>query len=170
MAAKPIPDGKIADIIADWRTGAFSYSQLADKHSISKAKVGQVCKGIEKDFHAIVDAGIQYHSGIENQDRRIVDAVSAVVDAKVRIKLAVERVIENAIDKAEKLIESTDSGADFKAIIDGIDKATVTIGINERHAKPTQIQNNQQNNYAAMSLDDIEREIKNIEQRRESVN
>lgn len=41
-----------------------------------------------------------------------------------------------------------DSG-DMKNIVDAVDKASITLGVNERHAKPANVQQNTQNNTVA---------------------
>ena len=71
-------------------------------------------------------------------------------DEQVKHRLEMLREIQTfstaAMKKAGDLLQSTDTGSDFKAIIDGVDKLSITTGINERHAKPTQVQQNTQNN------------------------
>lgn len=120
MAAKAISESVTADIVADWRTGAFSYSQLADKHSVSKAKVGQLCKGIEKDFSAIVDAGIKYQCGLAGQDRRIVDAISDVVDEKTKhIQFFNNAAITNV---RQAMAEACENQNDYRARAETINK------------------------------------------------
>jgi len=49
MAAIPLNPDKAAKIIADWRTGEYSQRQLADMHKVSKGKVNQLCKGVDRD-------------------------------------------------------------------------------------------------------------------------
>jgi hypothetical protein len=41
-------------------------------------------------------------------------------------------------------MDGAESGSDFKAIIDGVDKLSILIKINDRHQRPTQIQQNTQ--------------------------
>jgi hypothetical protein len=41
-------------------------------------------------------------------------------------------------------LDGAESGSDFKAIIDGVDKLSILIKINDRHQKPPQIQQNTQ--------------------------
>jgi hypothetical protein len=41
-------------------------------------------------------------------------------------------------------MDGAESGSDFKAIIDGVDKLRILIKINDRHQKPTQVQQNTQ--------------------------
>jgi len=57
---------------------------------------------------------------------------------------------EKVMNKADELIAVSDNGNDFKAVIDGVDKHSVTVGFNQRHAPKTEITNNntnaQQNN------------------------
>lgn len=84
MAAKALDSGIAQDVVADWRTGEYSYREIADRNKISKAKVGQLCKGVEQDLKGIVDAGVAYRAGIANQDRRIVDAINDVVDDRTK--------------------------------------------------------------------------------------
>jgi hypothetical protein len=46
--------------------------------------------------------------------------------------------------KACRMMDGAESGSDFKAIIDGVDKLRILIKINDRHQKPTQVQQNTQ--------------------------
>ena len=39
MASIPISSEKAANVVADWRTGAFSQQDLADKYKVSKGFV-----------------------------------------------------------------------------------------------------------------------------------
>lgn len=59
---------------------------------------------------------------------------------------------EKVMNKAEELISVTQNGNDFKAIVDGVDKHSVTVGFNERHAPKAETTinntNAQQNNVA----------------------
>jgi hypothetical protein len=41
-------------------------------------------------------------------------------------------------------LDGPESGSDFKAIIDGVDRLSILIKINDRHQKPVQIQQNTQ--------------------------
>ena len=41
-------------------------------------------------------------------------------------------------------LDGADSGSDFKAIIDGVEKLSVLIKINDRHQQPAKIQQNTQ--------------------------
>jgi hypothetical protein len=166
MAAKPI-DKDIADLIVrEWRTGRYSQNELAFEHKVSKGVINKLCKGIDRDAADIVTAGVVYHQGLNSQDDRMVTVIENVVSMEVRLRGKVERFVEKAIDKGMDMMDKIESGSDYKAVIDGVDKATVTIGINERHAKPTTITNTTQTaNFSGMSNDDIKRRLKEIDER-----
>lgn len=164
MAAKPIDPIVIEKIIADWRTGEYSQRQLVHKYKVSAGKIAQITKGLEKDCERIVSAGVIYKQGLANQDERIVSAINEVVDYKLRVAGLASTFVEKAIIKATSMLDTVDDAQSIKHLSDSVDKNTITAGINERHAKPTQINNtsNTQNNYAQMNDDDLVREVKQI--------
>ena len=58
----------------------------------------------------------------------------------------IEGFTSQAIGKAKELLTVSDSGSDFKAVVEGVDRLSVMTKLNDRHAKPTQVQQNTQNN------------------------
>ena len=84
MAAKPTDKEVAEKIVADWRTGCFSQRELADKYKVSKGTVGNLCKGVAQDAAPIVGVGIQYRQALSEQDGRMVGAIEAAVDERVR--------------------------------------------------------------------------------------
>jgi hypothetical protein len=70
---------------------------------------------------------------------------------------------EKAMNKAEELIIASENGNDFKAVIDGVDRHSVTVGFNQRHANSSvniSNTNAQQNNdKITMTRESIEAEI-----------
>ena len=125
MAAIPLNDDKVSRIVADWRTGAFSQQDLADKHKVSKGSVNKLCKGVEQDMTAIVTAGIQYQSGLSAQDDRIVTAVTAVVDeAASRMEWINKAALKNA---QEAMKASCASQQDYKNRADTVLKTKETL-------------------------------------------
>lgn len=171
MAAKPI-DKNLADlIIREWRTGRYSQNDLALEHKVSKGVINKLCKGVEQDVSNIVTAGVEYYQGLNSQDDRMMTVIENVVSMEVRLRGKVERFVEKAIDKGISMLDSIESGSEYKAVIDGVDKATVTIGINERHAKPTQINNTTQTaNFNGLTDEDLHRESKIIRERLTTIN
>lgn len=106
MAAKPLSDSVTKDIIADWRTGAFSQQKLADKHKVSKGVVNKLCKGVEQDTASIVTAGVSYKLGLSAHDDRNVTAVTAVVDERTKhIQFFTNAAIQNVSEAMEMKCE-----------------------------------------------------------------
>lgn len=117
MSAKPL-DPVIAEaIVRDWRIGKMSIRDLADKHGVSRGKVGELCKGIPKDASAIVDAGIQYRQALAGHDGRMADA------------------IEKEVEEQTKNLEFYNSGQNFLARV-GLAKVKGTLDPNT--GKPTE--------------------------------
>lgn len=101
MAAKPISPNKIAEMIADWRTGEYSQRDLAHRHKVSLGLVSKHTKGIAQDMNAIVNAGVQYRQGLEGHDERMVNAVVHVVDERTKhIQLFNKLAVNNALQAA----------------------------------------------------------------------
>jgi len=167
MAAKPISKIIIDKVLSDHRTGEYSARELAKKHAISLGKVGQIIKGVDKDCERIVNAGVIYRKGLSAIDERTAQSVNEVVDRKLRIKDNVEKFVESAVKKGLEMMKNTDSGADFKAIVEGVDKSTITIGINERHAKPGNVVvgGSVKNPLSSLSDEDLMRELEIVRDR-----
>jgi hypothetical protein len=140
MAAKPINQEVVKNVVADWRTGEYSYSELAHRHKISKAKVGQLCKGVEQDLSDIVDAGTQYRSGLANHDRRIVDAVNHAVDERTKhIQFFNNAAIQNVKEAMSAICEGQQ---DYKARAETINKGREVV-LGKTPDTAIQINNNQ---------------------------
>src|SRR5512139_294465 len=84
MAAKPIESAKADAIVADWRVTELSQQAIAEKHGVSKGMVNKLCKGVERDGHAIVTAGVQYRQALAAHDDRIVTAIEHEVDERTK--------------------------------------------------------------------------------------
>lgn len=84
MATVPIPPDKVERIIADWRTGEYSQSEIAWRHKVSKGLVNKHVKGILQDMTEVVNAGVKYRQGLAEHDDRIVTAVTEVVDERTK--------------------------------------------------------------------------------------
>ena len=113
MAAKPISPDTIERIVADWRTGAYSQNELADKHGVSKGAVNKYTRGVAQDMTDIVTAGVQYKRGLAGHDDRMMTAVNDVIDRRTRhlqffddasltiAKKAVQRVRDDEMTMAD---------------------------------------------------------------------
>lgn len=84
MAARPLPEAKIALILAEWRTGQYSQNMLHKRHGVSLGAVNKLCKGVEQDMLPIVNAGILYNQALESNDECTVNVVNGIVDKTVQ--------------------------------------------------------------------------------------
>lgn len=133
-------------LLADYHTGIYTQRQLADRHGISPAMVNRITKGLEKKTAELVNKKVEVNQESKQLSEQEVNAVNEAVHFKEQMLNDIKLFSRKAMQKAGDLLDNTDSGSDFKAILDGVDKLSITTGINERHAKPTQVQQNTQNN------------------------
>lgn len=125
MAAIPLDPDLTATIIAEWRTGEYSQQDLADRHEVSKGAVNKLCKGVEQDVTAIVTAGVQYQSGLAEQDDRMVTAIEDVVDEKTKHLVWLNKAAMKNVSEAMKL--DCSNQFDHKTRADTILKTKETI-------------------------------------------
>ena len=145
--------------------------KIKDRSSIQKkaAKLGwekgRISTLLKKEV-----AAIQTVNEI-NQEKSTLNSTAlmvheTLVTEKAVIASELSKFSLKAIRKGSAMLESIENALEYKMLMDGVDKVSITAGINERHAKPTQIQNNQQNNYSGMDIKELEHEINQIESRR----
>lgn len=155
-------------LIADWKTGAYSQRDLSEKYNCSKGKVSQLTQGIEKAQNGqILTAQISvlsaraYLSDVEmtaimttaqNEiyNKGLVTNASQLNLIRTTQYLANNKKLEKiSVGDGIQQFEEVGLGADdFKQCQDAIDKASITLKVNERHAPKQDINltNAQQNN------------------------
>ncbi len=125
MAAKALDKNLAKDIVTDWRTGEYSQRQLADKRGVSLGCVNKLVKGVPQDGASIVNAGIQYQQALAAQDERMVNAITDIVDKKVKrlewLRCAAMQNVTQAMEAECK------DQQDFKARADTIIKAVEAV-------------------------------------------
>lgn len=131
-------------LLADYHTGTYTQRDLAYKHKISAATVNSLTKGLTKKTEQLVNKKVEVIQESAKLTEQELISVDHTVDFKVKLLRDIESFTNNAIAKASSLIENSDTGSDFKAVVEGVDKLSVMTKINDRHAKPTQIQQNNQ--------------------------
>lgn len=157
------------NLIADWKTGRFSQRDLASKYNCSKGKVSQLTTGIDKSKNGhIVDAQITILSAksllsdeemtaIANTAQNEAFSKGLIYNAtQLNLVRTMEYLSKN--QKLEKInvgdgvqnFEPVGLGSlDYKNAQEAIDKASITLGINPRHANTNiKVDNNniQENN------------------------
>lgn len=84
MARTPIDPEKVNLILIDWRIGRMSQRDIADKHKVSLGVINKICKGVEQDAAAIVNAGIQYNQSLAGQNEQMVNTIESIVHDTVK--------------------------------------------------------------------------------------
>lgn len=136
-------------LLAEWKAGGYSQRQLAKKYDISPSMVAKLTKGIDKESVQLVSEIAQVKQQLSEKTEKEVSAISEQVNRIISFENRLNVFSEKAMIKADDLLSKAENGQDFKAIIDGVDKHSVTIGFNQRHANSqVNIQNTnaQQNN------------------------
>jgi len=70
----------------------------------------------------------------------------------------IETFSKQAMKAANVLIKTPESGNDFKAVVEGVDKLSILTKINDRHAKPAHMQQNTQTNVSELVITRAKRE------------
>ena len=129
--------------------GGASLQEISFKTDIDKSTISKKAKslGWEKGInqHMIADeVRVSAEKSTLNQPQ--VEYHDEQVKAQLELLREIKMFSGAAMSKAHELLSSSTSGSDFKAIVEGVDKLSITTGVNERHAKPAQVQQNTQNN------------------------
>jgi hypothetical protein len=127
--------------------GGSSLSQIADKTGINKSTVSkkakyQAWKKAKNEQLIIDDVKMAIDKSTLNQHE--ISYHEQAVEFQLRMIQEIQMFSNKTMKKACSLMDGTDSGSDFKAIVDGVDKLSVLIKINDRHQQPVQIQQNTQ--------------------------
>lgn len=133
-------------LLADYHTGLFSQRELARKYGVSNGTVANLTNGLPKKNEQLLSKKVE----VIQESRELTDIELSAIEHGVQFKLDLLKDIEHfsnkAMQKAKELIDNADTGADFNAVVNGVDKLSILTKINDRHAKPAQIQQNTQNN------------------------
>ena len=163
-----LSDREEENLVSDWKTGRYSQRDLADKYNCSKGKVSQLTQGVEKAQNGhLVDCQISLLSANAYLSDSEMTAIMTTAQNEVFNKglvtnasqlnlirttqyLAKNKKLEKrGVGDGVQVFEEVGLGADdFKQCQDTIDKASITLKVNERHAPKQDINltNAQQNN------------------------
>ena len=164
-----LSDRQKKNILAKWHTGEYSKTDLAKMYKISESMVRKICDNQEPKNADIVEAQTQLeffkkceksaieiaeiNKSVQSRLKAITDADKLKLDIYEAQSLAVQRVKElltsNKKIVAMKLkngefdtVENHEvelSPQDLQTCIDGIDKASITLKVNERHAPRAEV-------------------------------
>jgi transcriptional regulator with XRE-family HTH domain len=142
-----------------YESGKLSLSEIStktgiDKSSISKkAKIQQWKNGEHSDY---IDSRLKIVEKKSTLSVEKINTLDDIANELIRYKDLVYNVQEKALNKANEMLDYIDTAKDLKDIIDGVDKASITLGVNQRHSTSqvnVNTQTNVQNNI--LSLDDF---------------
>ena len=146
-------------LIADLETAQYSVRELAKKYNVSVATVQKHKNSMTMpESEHIVNAGIAYKTalaGIEEPEK--VNAIVNAVEDKTRRANLVYGIAEKALAKMGTMLDQVDQPRDIRDIVEATDKASITLGVNQRHANAVQIENmNAQQQSQATNIEVIE--------------
>ena len=127
-----------------FESGKLSLSEIAtqtgiDKSSISKkAKIQQWSSVENSDY---IDAKVLIYEKKSTLPIEKINTLDDIANNIIRRKNLVYNASEKALVKLTGLIDDIDEAQDMKHIVDAIDKASITLGVNQRHASSAVINN-----------------------------
>ncbi len=169
-----LTDDQRAQIVAEFNIGK-SQNQLAIKYECSPATINKLCKGLTPKYKDKVNTVVSIKSDLASESEYQSECFENEVNALVRQKGIITNLTELNLSrlqahletnkKSEKInvgdgvqnFEDVELGtSDYKNAQDTIDKASITLGVNQRHAN-SQINVNTQNNMQQVvgTIDDI---------------
>lgn len=136
--------------------GASQYA-IARDYEVSSATVNKIFKTIQEDEFLAkeVKEEIAIKSKLFNQSESLVKAFDTKVNDELRRKNLVYNASEKALIKLAGLIDDIDEAQDMKHIVDAIDKASITLGINQRHSNQVINNSNNTQNNTTLTAEEI---------------
>ena len=157
-------------ILSDFHIGK-SQNWLAREYECSTATINKLCKGVTQKYKDKVNAVVSIKSELSQESKYQSECFDAEVNTQLRRTGIINDLTELNMDKLKthltnnKKLEKVSSGqgiqnlvevplgtSDYKEAQDAIDKASVTLGVNQRHSNQS-INVNTQNNM--VQLEDI---------------
>ena len=137
-----LTDKQREDIRNQLILGESQYS-IARDYEVSSATVNKIFKTISEDEFLVkeVKGEIAIKSKLSSQSESLVKAFDTKVNDELRRQNLVFNASEKALVKLSSLIDDIDEAQDMKHLVDAIDKASITLGVNQRHASSPTINN-----------------------------
>lgn len=143
-------------ILADFHTGKFSQRELAKKYAASKTTIANLTKGLSPKNDRLVEAQVSLLSAQNSLTATEMTAImTAAKDEAYNRGLIFNATQKNLAKITEMLDKNTKyekvgvgdgvqnfepvglNANDYKALQDAIDKASLTLGVNQRTASTT---------------------------------
>lgn len=137
---KNLTNSEKEQIIADWKAGR-SQRWIAEEYQVNVARVNKLCKGVEQNNVAIVNADVFVKQELATRSKQEVNAVNTLVDEKTKhIQFFDSAAVLNIQEMLGKINEETKI-SEHKMASEAIEKAKATVC-----GKPEAQINIQQNN------------------------
>lgn len=130
---------EVWDKAKEYFEAGLSLSEIVLRTEISKAQISKKSKaenwqkGNEKK--QLISQAIEVASKKETLKETALLVHNEIVNEQLRRQKLVFNASEKIIAKATKMIDTIESATDLKALSDTVDKTSITLGVNERHAK-----------------------------------
>lgn len=152
-------------IIADWKTGFYKQKDMLKKHKIDRKTFVKIVEGIlptNADAVEVLHEAEMVKNSLKNPHE--LKAVENVVKNKLKVHKITDKILDK-IDKfvdngkvqkvvtegegkgfsSARIIETDLQPIDYKNLVDAVDKASVTIGANDRFNQNASVQIANQN-------------------------
>lgn len=115
--------------------------KVANRFEVSSATVNKIFKTIEEHEFLVkeVKADIAVKSALNTKSERLVKAFDTKVNDELRRQNLVYGFQEKAIKRASEILEMTEAAQDLKHLVDAVDKASITLGVSQRHAPKSDV-------------------------------
>lgn len=132
-------------------TAGLSLREIEAKTGINnssiqkKAKSQQWKHGENSDY---IEAKVIIAEKKSAENSAVIITLDEIADEAIRNRDIIHRLTKKALAKAETLLDDVDNMNDIRTAIELTDKASLTLGVNQRHAPKVEVTNTnaQQNN------------------------
>ncbi len=140
-----LTDNEVKLLIADYHTGKFSQRKLAEKYNVSIGKVNQLTKEVTPINEHLVNAQMSILSAKSQLTNEQMNAIMNTAQELAFNKGLVFNVSQKALQKASMLLDQSEDMNELKTAVDLADRASLTLGVNQRHAPKVEIKTGDDN-------------------------
>lgn len=156
-------------ILSDFHIGK-SQNWLATNYNLSPATINKLCKGLTPKYKEKLNTIVSIKSELSAESEYQTFTFDKEVNEQLRLKQIVFNASEKLLVKATQMIDKNQTvdkinvgtgvqqiepreldSSDLKNLADTIDKASITLGVNQRHSN-SQININNENNQATQNV------------------
>lgn len=125
-----------------FESGQFSLSEISDKTGINKSQISRKAKmqqwqqGRNADY---IESKVILATKKATENATTLQVLDDIADEAIRNKAIIHRLTKKALSKAEILLDEADNLNDIKTAIELTDRASITLGVNQRHAPKSDI-------------------------------